>query len=63
MGEENTYYRAAWEAGRKARADGKGEDANPYKPSGHERDTTFEDECHYQWWSGYHSDPGDTFGS
>ena len=26
---------------------------NPYKPSGHERDTTCEDEWHYRFWRGY----------
>ena len=26
---------------------------NPYKPSGHERDTTFSDELHYKWYVGY----------
>jgi hypothetical protein len=26
---------------------------NPYKPSGHERDTTFDDERHYQWYRGW----------
>jgi hypothetical protein len=63
MTDENPHYRAAWEAGQKARADGQTDDANPYTPSGHERDTTFEDECHYQWWSGYHSDPDDAYDS
>lgn len=32
---------------------GEAEEGNPYKLSGHERDTTWEDECHYQWWSGF----------
>ncbi len=26
---------------------------NPYKPSGHPRDTTFEDECNYLWECGW----------
>lgn len=29
------------------------EDDNPYVPSGHERDTTFDDQKHYYWYSGY----------
>jgi len=28
-------------------------DDNPYVLSGHERDTTFEDELHYHWYVGY----------
>lgn len=26
---------------------------NPHKPSGHERDTSYEDEAHFQWYRGY----------
>lgn len=29
------------------------EDDNPYKESGHERDTTYQDYCHQEWYSGY----------
>lgn len=28
-------------------------DLCPYKPSGHERDTTYADEAHYQWNQGF----------
>ena len=28
-------------------------DRCPYKPSRHERETTFEDECHYLWERGF----------
>lgn len=26
---------------------------NPYTPSGHERDTTYDDELHQWWWRGW----------
>lgn len=29
------------------------ESDNPHRPSGHERDTTYEDELHYWWYKGF----------
>lgn len=42
-------YLLGWEAAKR----GWRLDKNPYTPSGHERDTTFEDELHYQWYRGH----------
>lgn len=46
-------FKKAYNQGKRAGKRGKSLDANPYKPSGHERDTTFDDECHYQWYPGW----------
>jgi hypothetical protein len=43
----------AFEAGKRAAREGKCVNDNPYQPSGHERETTHEDELHYQWFSGF----------
>lgn len=54
--------RTAYEEGYEAAQLGAAE-VNPYTPSGHERDTTVEDERHYHWWLGYqHYEPGDGAG-
>jgi len=42
-------YQEGWVAARSALHD------NPYKPSGYERDSTYDDELHYWWYKG-HSD-------
>lgn len=47
------YFQQAEEEGRKAALAGATESDNPYEESGHERDTTFDDECHYRWWRGF----------
>ena len=49
---DNSYYNYYLE-GFIACYERKSEDDNPYTPSGHERDTTFQDEQHYHWYSGY----------
>lgn len=41
-----------YKEGRVARREGKPESSNPYRISGHERDTTYGDLCNYQWESG-----------
>ena len=41
-------YRQGYQAGREG-----GGKKNPYPESGHERETTYEDELHYQWYSGH----------
>jgi hypothetical protein len=43
----------AFEAGKRAARDGKTIEDNPYKESGHERETTYADELHYQWFTGF----------
>ena len=47
------YQQRAFNEGYEACSKGKTLDDNPYEPSGHERDTTFEDELHFQWYSGF----------
>lgn len=44
---------AAYDAGREAAGEGRTEDDNPHQPSGHERDTTFDDELHFNWYQGF----------
>lgn len=46
-------YRLGYEAAQRGEVDA----ANPHEPSGHERETTFQDELHYHWWLG-HKDAG-----
>lgn len=46
-------FKEQYDEGFKHSMQGGKESDNPYKPSGHERDTTFEDERHYQWYSGF----------
>ena len=48
-------YREAYDEGYAAAKAGKKEEENPHKLSGHERDTTFDDELHYWWWSGFNA--------
>lgn len=50
---ENPYYAEAYRAGYLAGKSGDELEDNPYPGSGHERDTTFEDELQYQWQSGF----------
>lgn len=45
-------FKDAYDEGFLAAKEEKNED-NPYKPSGHERDTTFMDKLHYYWWRGF----------
>lgn len=47
------YYKKAYDLGYQAASSGLSEKDNPYPTSGHERDTTFDDELHYQWYSGF----------
>lgn len=47
------YLKIAFKEGWDAYHKGIQENGNPYKPSGHERDTTFEDERHAEWWRGW----------
>jgi hypothetical protein len=46
-------YGKAWDEGYLAAGDGQPLESNPYKESGHERDSTHSDECHYWWYSGW----------
>ena len=43
-------YLEAYDLGHKAYTAGVKEGKNPYKSSGHERDTTMEDDERYEWW-------------
>lgn len=43
----------AYHLGYEAARAGKDAEDNPYTPSGHERDTTFEDELYYHWYVGF----------
>jgi hypothetical protein len=43
----------AFEAGKRAAIAGLKLADNPYKESGHERETTPEDELYYQWFTGF----------
>lgn len=45
--ELNAYY-----AGFVCGYNGGKDSENPYKPSGHERDTTYEDQLHFRWYVG-----------
>jgi hypothetical protein len=47
------YTAKCYNEGYQAAQNGEPEESNPYKESGHERDTTFEDDQRYWWWSGY----------
>jgi hypothetical protein len=47
------YFLEAYNLGYYAAKEGKSERANPYNLSGHERDTTFENELNFQWYSGW----------
>lgn len=46
-------YAEAYDAGYAAARAGLPESANPHKPSGHERDLSWDDEMHYWWYSGW----------
>lgn len=48
----NESYARAYNEGYMA-AKNKSPENNPYKPSGHERDTTFYDEMNYYWYKGF----------
>ena len=48
--EDDIYY---YTEGYDAAIAGKTLDDNPHKESGHERDTTFEDEAHFRWYQGW----------
>ena len=45
----NEAYMEGWLAAMRGFTDG----SNPYELSGHERDTSFMNELHYQWMRGY----------
>jgi hypothetical protein len=45
--------RRAYEQGVQAALSGGSEGDNPYPASGHERETTRDDELRYRWWSGF----------
>lgn len=47
------YSERAFNEGYQAYCEGKLIEDNPYKPSGDERDTKFEDELNFQWYSGW----------
>ena len=46
-------YKKIYKQGYLAGVDGKGKGSNPYKQSGHERDTKHEDELHIAWFNGW----------
>ncbi len=50
---DDESMKEAYYQGFVAAQQGKKKSCNPYKPSGHERDTTFEDELYYYWYSGH----------
>lgn len=50
-------YPLAYIAGYQAALDGLSLEMNPHKESGHERETTFTDELHFWWYSGWSSYP------
>lgn len=50
---DGDIYTKAYDEGYEAASKGIKEDQNPYKPSGHERDTTIEDNQYYYWWLGW----------
>jgi len=50
---EDELLKEAYDNGYEAYRKGKSENDNPYKQSGHERDTTFDDERHFQWTVGF----------
>jgi hypothetical protein len=54
--DDEVLRRRAYESGRKARERGEPETANPYPESGHPRDTTYDDEMHYEWWKDWVGD-------
>lgn len=47
------YLQEAYDEGYQAAKDGLDETENPWELSGHERDTTYQDEMHYAWYSGW----------
>jgi len=49
------FIKEAYDEGYEAAKAGKSEDDNPYELSGHERDTTYEDEMHFAWYNGWSS--------
>jgi len=49
----------AYDKGYLAAKEGKNQNDNPYDESGHERDTTFQDMLHEQWYSGFNDYEGD----
>ncbi len=48
-------YKRAYEDGYFAAANGKPQNDNPFTPSGHERETTHNDELNYWWYSGWNA--------
>ena len=46
-------FAEAYNLGYEASKQNKILDDNPYRPSGHERDTTWSDELNYWWYSGW----------
>jgi hypothetical protein len=47
-------YDEAYKLGYQAAKEGKDEEKdNPHELSGHERDTTYSDELHHQWYCGF----------
>lgn len=52
--DEFGFFKEAYDAGYKAAQAGESY-KNPYKESGHERDSTFDDELHYYYYTGYYN--------
>jgi hypothetical protein len=50
---EEAMFKKVYDAGYNAAKSGLSPTENPYKPSGHERDTTLDDELHMEWETGY----------
>lgn len=51
--EDCEFYYKAYNLGFKTAMEGGIEGDNPYKPSEHERDTTFDDELYFYWIKGF----------
>lgn len=51
-------YAESYTAGYNAAKNGGKESDNPHKESGHPRDTTYDDELHYWWSSGFNDFEG-----
>lgn len=46
-------WKDEYDEGWNACFNGADENDNPYTPSGHERETTWIDECHFAWYCGW----------
>jgi dihydrofolate reductase len=53
----NDSFEDAYRNGFDAKLMGLTHDDNPHELSGHERDTTYSDECNYQWYKGFEDAP------